>query len=109
MKMQRRSQTWSWTTSFLRTAMNEYKWAMLGCLLLMIALTLMGLSTVRAQRAQLKRSALPTFVGHFAGWSLFGFFAFSGIFLVVYLTCIAVTYLPLIIWILRLPNDGTSS
>ncbi len=86
--------------------MNEYNWAMLGCLLILIVISLMGLSTARAQRAQLKRSALPVFIGQFVGWCLFGFCFGSGVILVAYLASITVALLPPIVWMLRLPKDG---
>ena len=56
-------------------------------------------------RSKLTRQSLPFCVGQLVTWSLFGVFFFSGVLSVMYFVTVAVIYVPMIIWIVRLPKD----
>jgi hypothetical protein len=56
-------------------------------------------------RSKWTRKSLPAFVGQLALWTLIGVFLFSGVLLVIYYAAVAVIYVPIIVWILRLPKD----
>jgi len=60
---------------------------------------------MRKIRDKLTRQSLPFCVGQLMSWLLVGVFFFSGILSVMYFVPVAVIYVPMFVWILRLPKD----
>ena len=71
----------------------------------MAAIGLTGFFGMRKMRDKQTRQSLPFCVSQLVSWTIIGVFFFSGVWSVMYFVTIAAIYIPMIVWILRLPKD----
>ena len=73
--------------------------------LVMASIALTGFFGMCKMRSKLTRQSLPFCVGQFVMWMLPLVFFFRGVPALLYFGTVAVIYVPMIIWIVRLPKD----
>lgn len=85
--------------------MTTLAWIYTVAGLAMGTIALTGFLGMRKLRSKLTRQSLPFCVAQLVTWTLFGVFFFSGVLSVMYFVTVAAIYVPMIIWIVRLPKD----
>ena len=85
--------------------MTTLTWIYIVGGLVMAAIALTGFLGMRKMRSQFTRQSLPFCVAQLVSWAFIGILFFSGVLSVIYFATIAVIYVPMIVWILRLPKD----
>jgi len=85
--------------------MTTLTWIYLVGGLIMASIALTGFLGMRKMRGKLTRQSLPFCVGQLVTWTLIGVFLFSGVLSVMYFATLAAIYIPMIIWMVRLPKD----
>ncbi len=85
--------------------MTTLTWIYIVAGLAMGTIALTSFFGMRKMRSKLTRQSLFVFVGQFVTSMLFGIFFFSGVLSVIYFATVAVIFIPIIVWILRLPKD----